>query len=92
MKKRGAQDEGRGTSVSRPGHRNPPLAIALGLGAMVRGREPAGTGRPGVAPAKPLLVQTILIAGLIVFAAAERASISGQLAAVSEGRSLLAAS
>jgi hypothetical protein len=49
----------------------PPLAIALGLGAMVRFRGPAEAGRPGVAPAKPLLVQAILIAGLIVFAAAK---------------------
>ncbi len=44
--------------------------LAGGLGALVRLRGPAEAGRPGVAPAKPLLVQAILIAGLIVFAAA----------------------
>jgi len=49
----------------------PPLATALGLGAMMRARGPAEAGRPGVAPAKPLLTQAILIAGLIVFAAAK---------------------
>jgi hypothetical protein len=49
----------------------PPLAIALGLGAMVRVHGPAEAGRSGVAPAKPLLVQAILIAGLIVFSAAK---------------------
>jgi hypothetical protein len=49
----------------------PPLVIALVIGGFVRVRGPAEAGRPQVAVARPLLIQAILIAGLVVFVAAK---------------------